>query len=366
MQGEEFEVFCQDVKDNGLIEAIWLHPDGRIIDGRNRHRACQEVGVEPSFRTWDGKGSLVDFVLSLNLHRRHLTSGQQGAIGTLLEEKYSIENKSKVGGRPITRTSITGGNIATSNAKTDKVNSRDQAAKMIGISPRNIQESKRIKRDAPKVFEKMLTGEIPTVAEAKRQAFETDSPNIKQPMQLLVSHKELEYYTPSEYIETARDVMGHIDLDPASSEIANEVVKAKAIFSQDDNGLNKKWTGKVWLNPPYSKSQGKSNQELWANKLIDEYRIGNVNEAILLSKAAFGYKWFEILFKSWPVCLVTERISFNKIDGTTDGPAKHSTAFFYFGDNTERFIKEFRRWGCVIDQKNGIVYPKGEGDKSNE
>lgn len=76
MDGEEFAEFAADIRDNGLREDIWLH-DGQIIDGRNRLRACELHGVQPRFRNWDGKGSLVGFVLSHNLKRRHLSASQR-------------------------------------------------------------------------------------------------------------------------------------------------------------------------------------------------------------------------------------------------------------------------------------------------
>jgi len=51
MDGEEYELLKADIAKNGLLEAIWLHPDGSIIDGRNRHRACLETGTPMRFRT---------------------------------------------------------------------------------------------------------------------------------------------------------------------------------------------------------------------------------------------------------------------------------------------------------------------------
>ena len=84
MQGEEFNALKADIAANGLREPIWLHPDGRIIDGRNRYLACCELGMEPECRTWDGAGSLVAFVVSLNLHRRHLTESQRAMIAAKL------------------------------------------------------------------------------------------------------------------------------------------------------------------------------------------------------------------------------------------------------------------------------------------
>jgi hypothetical protein len=74
-------------------------------------------------------------------------------------------------------------------------------------------------------------------------------------------------------------------------------VKTAHFFTQADDGLAKDWHGRVFLNPPYSKTDGKSNQELWAKKLISEQ---GVTEAVLMVKAAFGYQWFERLFSKYP------------------------------------------------------------------
>lgn len=79
---------ADDIKANGLREAIWLHRDGRIVDGRNRFQACTLAGVEPTFRTYEGTDTdLGAFVVSLNLHRRHLDESQRaivaGKIATL-------------------------------------------------------------------------------------------------------------------------------------------------------------------------------------------------------------------------------------------------------------------------------------------
>lgn len=93
MEGSEFEELKADIQANGLIEPIWLHLDGSILDGRNRHRACLEVGTEPTFRTWDNHGSLVVFVVSLNLKRRDLNSGQRAVIA--LEVLPMLEEEAK-------------------------------------------------------------------------------------------------------------------------------------------------------------------------------------------------------------------------------------------------------------------------------
>lgn len=78
IDGGEFAALVEDIRANGLSQPIVLH-DGMILDGGNRYRACEEAGVEPEFVEFEGE-SIVSFVLSANLHRRHMTAGQRAAI----------------------------------------------------------------------------------------------------------------------------------------------------------------------------------------------------------------------------------------------------------------------------------------------
>lgn len=78
MSGDDFAALRDDIVANGQREPIILH-DGMILDGGNRYRACVDAGIEPQFMKFGG-GDVVSFVLSANLHRRHLTRGQHAAI----------------------------------------------------------------------------------------------------------------------------------------------------------------------------------------------------------------------------------------------------------------------------------------------
>ena len=79
LEGEDFKTLTESIRANGLREAIVLHPDGSVIDGRNRLRACLKAGVEPRFRTYDGDDAL-GFVIDLNLNRRQLTLSQRAMV----------------------------------------------------------------------------------------------------------------------------------------------------------------------------------------------------------------------------------------------------------------------------------------------
>jgi DNA N-6-adenine-methyltransferase Dam len=169
---------------------------------------------------------------------------------------------------------------------------------------------------------------------------------MQQELQLLLSHESVEWYTPKFYTDLVKSVMSDIDLDPASNEIAQAWIGARRFYTKADNGLSRPWQGRVWLNPPYSKSAGRSNQDIWAEKLINEYRVGNVTEAIMLSKAVTGYVWFENVWDSSDgICFARELINFARYNGSPAGASKWGSAFFYWGKNYHRFEQVFSEIG---------------------
>jgi ParB-like chromosome segregation protein Spo0J len=85
LDGEDFDALADDVKLHGVRQPIWRHRDGRIIDGRNRYRAAQAAGVACPFQTFDGSDEeILDFVVSQNIHRRHLSTGQRALIAATM------------------------------------------------------------------------------------------------------------------------------------------------------------------------------------------------------------------------------------------------------------------------------------------
>ena len=78
MTGEAFAEFVDDIRANGLNESIVRTESGAVLDGRNRLLACLEVGIEPRYVTYTGNPWT--YVISTNLHRRHLTDNQRAII----------------------------------------------------------------------------------------------------------------------------------------------------------------------------------------------------------------------------------------------------------------------------------------------
>jgi len=162
-----------------------------------------------------------------------------------------------------------------------------------------------------------------------------------------VSHGGLydsdEWYTPTECIEAARKVLGGLDLDPASNKIAQRRVRAKRYFTKDDDGLTKKWSGRVWLNPPYSQPLAAQ----FGAKLIEEVGSGRVAAAILVQNASTDTGWFHDLAGACScLCLTKGRINFLREDGASS-QNRYGQAFFYFGPNAKAFRGVFQHFGLV-------------------
>ena len=152
-----------------------------------------------------------------------------------------------------------------------------------------------------------------------------------------------EWYTPKEYIEAARKVMGTIDLDPASTLLANTIVKAEQIYTIDDDGLAQEWIGNIWLNPPYA---GDLIQQ-FVGKLSEEIHLGNVESAIVLVNNATETKWFLMLVEIAPaICFPTGRVKYWGIDGSIGMPLQ-GQAIIYIGDKSEAFCDEFKQFGWI-------------------
>src|SRR5262249_39241039 len=102
---------------------------------------------------------------------------------------------------------------------------------------------------------------------------------------------ENEWFTPAEYVELARQVLGGIDLDPASHVEAQQTVRAKRYFTKADDGLSRKWPGRVWLNPPYARTLIPQ----FIKKLLAEVKAGRTVAALVLTHNYTSSEWFQDL-----------------------------------------------------------------------
>ncbi len=162
----------------------------------------------------------------------------------------------------------------------------------------------------------------------------------KTELESILGSTGFECYTPAKYVESAREVMGGIDIDPASSEQANETIKATTYLTIDNDGLTYDWIGRVWLNPPY----GRSLTSTFVEYAINQYNTGNTTEAIILLNAyGFDAKWFQDLFNHI-LCFTNHRLKFY------GGGPTFGSVFAYLGNNKQSFAKEFSQYGAVMER----------------
>lgn len=281
----------------------------------------QLVAVRAAIRAIDKVG------VAQEVRKQKLKEGQE--IGeAVLDAEVRIgelmrNTEKSVGGRP-SKTNPTDGESF----------SKKKVAESIGLDPKHLDR-----------FE-TLAAHPEIVAQAKAEARENDTIVTRADVLEMVRKPHVaynsgnnEWYTPSEYIEAARSVMGEINLDPASSEIANKTVKADHIYTVEDNGLEKPWFGNVWLNPPYATDLiGK-----FAEKVVNE--LGNINQAIVLVNNATETEWFYgMVTNATAVCFPKSRVKFYTPDGKTGAPLQ-GQAIIYFGEYVNRFINVFDEKG---------------------
>ena len=321
----EIESLAADIKANGLRHAITLY-QGKILDGRNRFVACELAGVAPRFDEYTGDDPTA-FVISENIARRHLDESQRAMCAARLATMGK--------GQP-----------SKSNASIEAL-SQPEAAALLNVSRPSVQRAAQvIANGAPELIQAVDNGEIAVsrAATIAREPVEVQREIVKQAPHVSHNSGNNEWYTPPEFIEAARQVLGGIDLDPASSSIANQVVKAKKFYSVDDDGLAHKWRGRLWMNPPYASDLiGK-----FTGKFAAHVEAGDITAGIVLVNNATETAWFQALSDCCAaVCFPRSRISYISPDGESKSPLQ-GQAFLYFGPDVEKFNAEFERIGNVF------------------
>lgn len=164
VEGQAFEDLIIDVDLNGVLTPVWLY-EGRLIDGRNRQRALIAANIrrerrgEPPWqlptREWPGGDSLVAFVMSLNLHRRHLNESQRAMLAAhaaeLMEEEARHRQiaQLKKGGAPLVSIDTNGKTKGNLN-KTNR--SRDKAAAAANVSAPSVARAQKVRKKGGKAL----------------------------------------------------------------------------------------------------------------------------------------------------------------------------------------------------------------------
>jgi hypothetical protein len=182
---------------------------------------------------------------------------------------------------------------------------------------------------------------------------------------------DTEWYTAPTILNAARLFLNGIDLDPASSEVANKHVQAKTFYGYKDgeftDGLFQTWRGKIWLNHPFGRAEEACGEvcvkhlaspshrhhtipfhgnAAWITKLNDEVLTDNVTEALCITYACTSEAWFQPLLKH-PQCFLSPRTNYYLPDGTIKRGVTKGSVITYFGDRAFDFVTAFRGMGMI-------------------
>lgn len=353
LSGDELQALAADIAANGLRNPI-VRYEGAILDGRNRLAACAIAGVEPGYVEYEGD-SPTAYVVSANLQRRHLSTSQRAAIAAEVLPLFEAEARRRQ------LAALRQGDTVpvVENLPQREGKARDEAGRLLDVSGRSVSEAKAIREAAPEVFERVKAGDLSVnlaaqvaelpeedrqaVAEAPREEVREVARDAVRKAHVSYNGGNCEWYTPAEIVEAARAVLGGIDLDPASTEAANEVVQATTYYTAEQDGLTRPWAGRVWMNPPYASGL----IERFTEKLWEEVIAGRIEAACVLTNNATETKWFTTLASvASAVCFPEGRVKFWS-PGKDSATPLQGQAVIYIGDNEAAFSREFEEIGTV-------------------
>lgn len=354
LTAEEYAGLEESILQEGCRDALIVWGD-TLIDGHNRFEICtrNNIPFEITEMFFPSRDDVKLWMMKNQLARRNLYDMQRIAIVRKCEDAVRAKAKERQ-----ESTQFGGGNIST----TAEGKARDELGAMAGVSGKTYEHAVTVLETAPAPIveatmqdalsihaayqvTKMEPEQQEEIAlrieqgEAPREVYS----EVKNRPHVANNSGNNEWYTPADYIEAAREVMGSIDIDPASNDRAQETVKAAVYYTAETNGLDKEWSGNVWMNPPYASDLiGK-----FIDKLVGE--LPNIEQAIVLVNNATETEWFgKLISRANAVCFPRSRVKFYMPDGKTGAPLQ-GQAVIYFGEHKERFAEVFSSKGwCAI------------------
>lgn len=341
LSDEEFAQLEQNILRDGCREPLVLW-SGTLIDGHNRYKICQAhslpfAAVDMEFADRD---AAMDWMDRNQLGRRNLKPDQF----TLLLGRCYNRQKKAVGQRGPQKMD-----------QNDPAFTADKLAEQFGVSAPTVKRAGKFADAVEKLdlASEVAKGELKTTQKAVVEAAKTlpDNPTQEQKdearkhVHVGANSGNNEWYTPPVFIEKARAVMGSIDLDPATSEIANATVNASRYFTASDNGLEQEWSGRVWMNPPYAQPL----IQQFSERVADEVDKKAVDQACVLVNNATETAWFQrMLASAAAVCFPRSRVRFIDPEGKPSGAPLQGQALIYFGNNKEAFAEQFKELGAIL------------------
>jgi hypothetical protein len=162
LTGDDLAALAEDIKTNGGLRHPIVLYGGKVLDGRNRLAACKLAKVEPRYEEFTGTDDeALAFVLSANLHRRHLTTAQKAALAVKLLPLEQEAARRRQGTRTDLLPNSEGSGSGTA---------LDLAGAKVGVGRDSVWKATKIADDAPDVFTAMQDGTVRTLGEAAKLA----------------------------------------------------------------------------------------------------------------------------------------------------------------------------------------------------
>lgn len=364
LSDEEYAELKSDIAARGVMVPIEFDEHGNVLDGHHRLMICNELGINDYpkvVRAGMTESEKRTHARKLNMARRQLNQEQRRELireqlrETPEKSDRQIANSLGVDHKTVSvrRNELEGTGeipqLASTTGADGKERPRQVERKQVIESDESVTrdeyEENSALYDLDQLFiEHPVLSDLVDVKYKKEEIRPEPEPEHKPH----VSNNSgcNEWYTPQKYVELVRDVLGVIELDPASCEYANRTVKAEKYFSLDDDGLTKEWRGRVWMNPPY----GSETIAAFVDKFVDEYNVGNITEGIVLVNNATETGWFRNLASvANGVVFPQGRIRYESSSRESLAPLQ-GQAFLYFGTNADRFFEVFSEigWGAII------------------
>jgi hypothetical protein len=335
MEGEPFDELVADIKENGLRDPIVLL-DGKILDGRNRFRACEAAGVQPRFKTYEG-GDPLGFIVSANLHRRHLNASQRAMIAARLA---SMRQGERTDLEPCSNSS--------------KV-SQPKAARLLNVSRSSLQAAKVVQEHgSPELQQAVTAGEV-SVSRAAAMA---------RPEERTELSRELSDAIRRERTAAAKDKIDYakrLERDPETNELSLPLKSAPDFLPgrererenerkelqpyidatvelfgvidltiEDDQIAPLVWAGRAWIAP----FDARPCWERITAKLIDELDASHIEEAVMLLSNETNLSRFQtVAIRANAICFPS---------------GVRSRALLYYGPAAQKFASLFSGFGFVV------------------
>lgn len=330
---------------------VW---QGTIVDGHNRFEICtrRNVAFQVVEKQFENRQQVEDWIDANQLGRRNLRPEQMSLLRgrRYNRTKKTVTNAEGIGGK-------SGKIVDYQNDK--QQTTAERLAEQHGVSKATIVRDGKFAEavEALELESEVASGAVdaskqviveaakPLLEAKKQNRIPTPEETAKARTHVVHNSGENEWYTPLVFLDAAREVLGKIDLDPASCEVAQKNVKAKQFYSVDDDGLTKTWKGSVYMNPPYSKDLCSK----FVTKLLDSLNEGTVTSAIILVNNATETAWAQpLLDDATAVCFPGGRIKFLDRSGKPANTPLQGQMFVYLGPDAGKFRAVFQKFGSVL------------------